>query len=70
MADTNAIGRSIAKLRRAKHMTQQSLASRLFVSHQAVSKWEHGVALPDILTLYRLSRLFGVTMEQMITTDI
>ena len=70
MADTRAIGQAIAQLRRAMHMTQQALAAHLYVSHQAVSKWEHGVALPDIITLYTMCRLFGITMEQLITTDI
>jgi len=70
MADNLAIGRAIAQLRRAMHMTQQALAAHLFVSHQAVSKWENGVALPDILTLYNMCRLFGITMEQLITNDI
>ena len=44
MADTAAIGNAIAQLRRAMHLTQQSLAAFLYVSHQAVSKWEHGVS--------------------------
>ena len=70
MADNQAIGRAIAQLRRAMHMTQQALAAHLYVSHQAVSKWENGVALPDIMTLYSMCRLFGITMEQLITNDI
>ena len=70
MADTAAIGVAIAQLRRAMHLTQQTLAARLYVSHQAVLKWEHGVALPDIMTLYSMCRLFGITMEQLITNDI
>jgi len=70
MADTAAIGRAISQLRRAMNLTQQMLAARLYVSHQAVSKWEHGVALPDIMTLYSMCRLFGITMEQLITNDI
>ena len=70
MADTAAIGVAIAQLRRAMHLTQQTLAARLYVYHQAVSKWEHGVALPDIMTLYSMCRLFGITMEQLITNDI
>ena len=70
MADTISIGIAIAQLRRAMRMTQQSLAACLYVSHQAVSKWEHGVALPDVMTLYNMCRLFGITMEQLITIDI
>lgn len=70
MPDTLAIGRAIAQLRRAMKMTQQTLAACLYVSHQAVSKWENGVALPDVMTLYTLCRLFGVSMEQLLTLDI
>ena len=70
MADTAVIGKAISQLRRAMKLTQQTLAAQLYVSHQAVSKWEHGVALPDIMTLYSMCRLFGVTMEQLITNDI
>lgn len=70
MADNMIIGSAIAQLRRAMHMTQQVLAAHLYVSHQAVSKWENGVALPDIMTLYSMCRIFGVTMEQLITNDI
>ncbi len=69
MADNLTIGRAIARLRKATHMTQQSLAERLYVSHQAVSKWENGDALPDIMTLYRLCRCFGISIEQLITND-
>ncbi|MGI6239060.1 MAG: helix-turn-helix domain-containing protein [Christensenellales bacterium] len=70
MADTLAIGRAIAQLRRAMKMTQQSLAACLYVSHQAVSKWENGVALPDVMTLFALCKYFGITIEQLLTIDI
>lgn len=70
MADIRNIARGIARLRGAMHLTQQALAERLYVSHQAVSKWEHGIALPDIMTLYSMCSLFGVTVEQLITGDI
>lgn len=70
MNETAAIGKTIAQLRQALHLTQKALAASLYVSHQAVSKWEHGIALPDILTLYSLCRLFGVSMEQLITGDV
>lgn len=70
MADTLAIGRAIAQLRRAMRMTQQSLAACLYVSHQAVSKWENGVVLPDVMTLFTLCKLFNISMEQLLTIDI
>ena len=70
MIDTKVVGQAISQLRQSANMTQQALAARLYVSHQAVSKWENGVALPDVITLYTMCRLFGVTMEQLITSDI
>lgn len=45
MLDGKKIGRFIAEKRRENGMTQQSLADRLSVSFQAVSKWENGVSL-------------------------
>ena len=46
------IGNNIKKLREAKQITQEQLGKLLNVSHQAVSKWENDVALPDI-SLYQ-----------------
>ena len=61
------VGMNIAKERAKRNMTQQQLAAVLNVSHQAVSKWENGMALPDLETLMNLSRLFGVTIEQLLS---
>ncbi len=38
------IGQTIAKLRKERGMTQEQLARQLYVSRQAVSKWETGVS--------------------------
>ena len=70
MIDNIAVGKTIAKLRQNKNMTQQQLAAALNVSHQAVSKWETGAALPDVQTLMALTRLFGITMEQLLEGDV
>ena len=70
MIDNIAVGRNIARLRQSRNMTQQQLAAVLNVSHQAVSKWETGAALPDMETLMSLTQLFGVTMEQLLTDNI
>ena len=70
MVDNKVVGMAISKLRQADGMTQQTLAACLNVSHQAVSKWEKGAALPDVLTLVELSRMFGVTLEQLLSGDI
>ena len=65
----NQLGARIAKLRRACGMTQETLGNRLGVSAAAVSKWETGAALPDMQTFYSMSKLFGVTMEQILTGE-
>jgi len=70
MLDTAKVGKTIAALRQARHLTQQQLAAVANVSHQAVSKWENGQALPDIQTLDHLAKLFGVTIDQLISGDI
>ena len=70
MIDNRTVGKAIAALRQARGMTQQQLAEAMNVSHQAVSKWENGAALPDIQTLMELTQLFGVTVEQLLSGEI
>lgn len=70
MIDNKLVGQAISAMRQDAGMTQQALASCLNVSHQAVSKWENGTALPDVMTLLEISKLFGVTMEQLLSGEI
>lgn len=67
MIDNKAVGKAIAALRIREKMTQQELAAKVSVSHQAVSKWESGAALPDTQTLLNLSRLFHITVDELLT---
>ena len=53
----------IKELRKKQGMTQKELAEQLHVSFQAVSKWENGIALPDISYLPKLSDIFGVSTD-------
>ena len=66
MIDNQKVGRRIAALRKQSGLTQQQLAAMMNVSHQAVSKWEGGQAMPDIQTLLGLTRFFGLTVEQLV----
>ncbi len=59
------IGAKIRQLRLASSMTQEQLADRLGLSAQAVSKWEQGVNMPDILMLPQLSVIFGITIDEL-----
>lgn len=60
------IGKYIGKLRTEKSMTQQDLADALFVTHQAVSKWENGKAIPSIEIMVALTKLFNITIDQLL----
>ena len=65
MIDNRAVGKTIATLRQNRNMTQQQLAATLNVSHQAVSKWENGQALPEQCKLIKFSSriLFNSTPD-------
>ena len=58
-------GSRIKSLRLSRSMTQEQLAQKLGVSAQAVSKWESGTNMPDILILPDLSVIFGVTIDEL-----
>lgn len=61
------IGMNIANRRRAAGMTQEQVAEKMNVTAQAVSKWENDQASPDADTLVRLSRLFGASVDDLLT---
>lgn len=63
------IGAYIAEKRKAYNWTQRQLARQLNVTHQAVSRWEQGLALPDIETLVAMSRLFGITVDMLLNPE-
>ena len=54
---------NIASLRKERHMMQAELADQLGYTDKAVSKWERGESIPDIVTLKKLSDLFGVSLD-------
>ena len=60
------IGPQIRLLRKEANMTQQELASKLFVSQQAVGKWERGEATPNPETIVAMSRIFGVSADTLL----
>lgn len=62
----NGIELKIAQLRRRKGMTQQELGERLGVTCQSVSKWENRLTMPDIALLPELSRLFEVSVDEIL----
>ena len=60
------IGKRILELRRRKNVTQEALAAELGVTAAAVSKWENGYTLPDILMLCALADFFQVITDELL----
>jgi uncharacterized protein YjbI with pentapeptide repeats len=63
MIETKKIGNKIAEARKKLNISQARLAERLFISPQAVGKWERGESLPDITTFNRLAEYLGVDLN-------
>jgi uncharacterized protein YjbI with pentapeptide repeats len=61
--ETKMIGIKISEARKKINISQAQLAEKLFISAQAVGKWERGESLPDIITLNRLAQILGVDLN-------
>lgn len=57
------LGKNIRRHRLALNWTQEKLADILCVSHQVISKWENGIATPDIATICSLAKIFNVSLD-------
>ena len=62
----NQLGANIVMYRKRSGLTQAKLAERLNYSDKAVSKWERGESMPDVLTLVQLAELFDVKVDDLI----
>ena len=60
------IGTNISNLRKRQGLTQAGLAEKVNYSDKAVSKWERGESVPDILTLVDLAEVLGVTVDDLL----
>ena len=57
---------TICELRLAKGLSQDELAEKVFVTRQAVSRWENGETTPNVETLKLLSKLFDVSINTLL----
>lgn len=64
--DLSSTQEVIYRLRTAAGMSQQALADRVFVTRQAVSRWETGETVPNTETLKLLSELFDVSVNTLL----
>lgn len=57
-------------LRKLKNLTQSEVADVLYVSRQTVQKWEAGVSSPDLYKLPEISKLFNITIDDLLDESI
>ncbi len=69
MISIKTVASHIGNARRAKNITQRELAELLNVSPQAVSKWERGIAFPDLAILDELAGEIGLSIEELLIGD-
>lgn len=62
-----SLGERIYKLRTEKDMSQGDLADALEVSRQSISKWETNGSVPELDKLVKLSEIFGVSLDELVT---
>ncbi len=61
--------RNISTLRKGFNMTQAELAEQLNYSDKAVSKWERGESLPDVIVMQKMAELFSVTLNDLVSEN-
>ena len=66
MYSAETLARNIRYHRIRLGLSQKALSLHMQVSVQAVSKWERGLASPELHAVYELSRLFGVTVDYLL----
>ena len=67
--DYNKIGEFIEAERKAKKLTQDKLAAKIFVSEKTVSKWENGKGIPDANSLLKLCEVFEVSLNELMSGE-
>ena len=66
----NIISKYLQFLRKSHNYTQDDLAKLLDISRQAVSKWETGTAIPDLEVLLKISKLYDITINDILEPKI
>ncbi|WP_436855500.1 helix-turn-helix transcriptional regulator [Staphylococcus caeli] len=64
------LGHQIKYFRQRDHLSQETLAEKLYVSRQTISNWENDKSYPDIHNLLMLSSLFDVSLDDLVKGDV
>ena len=59
----------IKEVRKKENLTQEEFAEKIFVSRNAVAKWETNRGYPDIQNLITISDVFGISLDELIKED-
>lgn len=63
------ISEKIKKIRGEKNLTQEQFAEKIYVSRNAVAKWENNRGYPDIQNLITISEVFNVSLDELVKED-
>lgn len=58
----------LLKLRTQKKWSQEFVSRRLEVSRQTISNWESGKSVPNLDHAYKIAKLFGVSVDELMET--
>ena len=64
------IGKKIMDLRKKNGLSQEELAEKVGVARQTISKWELGETSPDLKQSKELSKIFNVSLDELVNNDI
>lgn len=62
-------GEKVKKIREERGMTQQTLAEKLYVTRQAVSRWECGARYPELLTAKKIAKILDVSLDELLSGE-
>ena len=63
------IGTKLKKARNNANLTQEDIAEKIGVSRQTVSNWENNKSYPDIISVIRLSDIYGISLDTLLKED-
>ena len=64
------LGKKIAELRKKNNLSQEDLAEKVGVARQTISKWEIGDTTPDINQVKIISKIFNISIDELVDNDI
>lgn len=63
------VANNLLELRKLNKFTQAEIAEKLNYSDKAISKWERGEALPDVTILVEIAKIYGVTLDYLVSNE-